>query len=97
LKRAKRFSSFSFASTAGSILVKHPAGGPADRHRQLSHYDAGNSAFPFANVAQTQIPRRGKLKPEVPLPDLLRRIGEDPVKLRWAILSHVHLGITPAA
>jgi len=22
---------------------------------------------------------------------LLRRIGEDPVKLRWAILSHVHL------
>ena len=27
----------------------------------------------------------------MPLPDLLRRIGEDPAKLRWAILSHVHL------
>ncbi|HEY6944952.1 MAG TPA: MBL fold metallo-hydrolase, partial [Candidatus Acidoferrum sp.] len=27
----------------------------------------------------------------VPLPDLLRRVGEDPAKLRWVILSHVHL------
>src|SRR6266849_2499747 len=26
-----------------------------------------------------------------PLPELLRRVGEDPAKLRWAILSHVHL------
>jgi glyoxylase-like metal-dependent hydrolase (beta-lactamase superfamily II) len=25
------------------------------------------------------------------LPQLLRRVGEDPAKLRWAILSHVHL------
>src|SRR5262249_21197558 len=33
----------------------------------------------------------GQLNPGVALPEMLRRAGEDPVKLRWAILSHVHL------
>src|SRR2546430_11715782 len=39
----------------------------------------------------TLFPYTPLFRSKVPLPDLLRRIGEDPAKLRWAILSHVHL------
>src|SRR5258708_20956982 len=33
----------------------------------------------------------GQLNPEVPLPELMRLVGGDPGKIRWVILSHVHL------
>jgi len=55
-----------------------------------SHYDQEISGFPFATWLKLKS-LAGQLKPKVPLADLLRRIGEDPAKLRWAILSHVHL------
>jgi N-acyl homoserine lactone hydrolase len=90
VETAKTFSSFSFGSTAGSVLVKHPAGDLLIDTGSSSHYDQEISGFPFATWFKLKS-LAGQLKPEVPLPDLLRRIGEDPAKLRWAILSHVHL------
>jgi len=90
VETAKTFSSFSFGSTAGSVLVKHPAGDLLIDTGSSSHYDQEISGFPFATWLKLKF-LAGQLKPKVPLPDLLRRIGEDPAKLRWAILSHTHL------
>ena len=90
VETAKTFSRFSFGLTAGSILVKHPAGDLLIDTGSSSQYDREISGFPFATWLKLKS-LAGQLKPKVPLPDLLRRIGEDPAKLRWAILSHVHL------
>jgi glyoxylase-like metal-dependent hydrolase (beta-lactamase superfamily II) len=90
VETAKTFSRFSFGSTAGSVLVKHPAGDLLIDTGSSRHYDQEISAFPFATWLKLKF-LAGQLKPKVPLPDLLRRIGEDPARLRWAILSHVHL------
>jgi len=90
VETAKTFSSFSFGSTAGSILVKHPAGDLLIDTGSSSHYDQEISGYPFATWLKLKS-LAGQLKPRVPLPELLRRIGEDPAKLRWAILSHAHL------
>ncbi len=90
VETAKTFSGFSFGSTAGSVLVKHPAGDLLIDTGNSSHYDQEISGFPFATWLKLKS-LAGQLKPKVPLPDLLRRIGEDPAKLRWAILSHAHL------
>ena len=90
VETAKTFSNFSFGSTAGSVLVKHPAGDLLIDTGSSSHYDQEISGYPFATWLKLKS-LAGQLKPKVPLPDLLRRIGEDPAKLRWAILSHVHL------
>jgi glyoxylase-like metal-dependent hydrolase (beta-lactamase superfamily II) len=90
IETAKTFSNFSFGSTAGSILVRHPAGDLLMDTGSSSHYDQEISIYPFATWFKLKA-LAGQLKPKVPLPDLLRRIGEDPGKLRWAILSHVHL------
>jgi N-acyl homoserine lactone hydrolase len=90
VETAKTFSNFSFGSTAGSILVKHPAGDLLIDTGSSSHYDQEISSYPFATWLKLKA-LAGQLKPKVPLPDLLRRVGEDPAKLRWAILSHVHL------
>ncbi len=90
VETAKTFSNFSFGSTAGSVLVKHPAGDLLIDTGSSSHYDQEISSYPFARWLKLKT-LAGQLKPKVPLPDLLRRIGEDPAKLRWAILSHVHL------
>jgi glyoxylase-like metal-dependent hydrolase (beta-lactamase superfamily II) len=90
VETAKTFSSFSFGMTAGSVLIKHPAGDLLIDTGSSSHYDQEISVYPFATWLQLKV-LAGQLKPNVPLPDLLRRIGEDPAKLRWAILSHVHL------
>jgi N-acyl homoserine lactone hydrolase len=87
---AKTFSNFSFGSTAGSVLVRHPAGDLLIDTGSSSHYDQEISGYPFATWLKLKA-LAGQLKPKVPLPDLLRQIGEDPAKLRWAILSHVHL------
>jgi glyoxylase-like metal-dependent hydrolase (beta-lactamase superfamily II) len=90
VETAKTFSNFSFGSTAGSVLVKHPAGDLLIDTGSSSHYDQEISGYPFATWLKLKA-LAGQLKPKVPLPDLLRRIGEDPAKLRWAILSHAHL------
>jgi N-acyl homoserine lactone hydrolase len=90
VETAKTFSNFSFGSTAGSVLVRHPAGDLLIDTGSSSHYDQEISGYPFATWLKLKA-LAGQLKPKVPLPDLLRRVGEDPAKLRWAILSHVHL------
>ena len=90
VETASTFSSFSFGMTAGSVLVKHPAGDLLIDTGSSSHYDQEISGYPFATWLMLKA-IAGQLKPKVPLPDLLRRIGEDPAKVRWAILSHVHL------
>ncbi len=90
VETAKTFSNFSFGSTAGSVLVKHPAGDLLIDTGSSSHYDQEISGYPFATWLKLKA-LAGQLKPKVPLPDLLRSIGEDPGKLRWAVLAHVHL------
>jgi glyoxylase-like metal-dependent hydrolase (beta-lactamase superfamily II) len=90
VETAKTFSNFSFGSTAGSVLVKHPAGDLLIDTGSSSQYDQEISGYPFATWLKLKA-LAGQLKPKVPLPDLLRSIGEDPAKLRWAILSHAHL------
>jgi glyoxylase-like metal-dependent hydrolase (beta-lactamase superfamily II) len=84
------FTGYSFAMTAGSILVKHPAGDLL--------IDTGNSMHFEDEIAGYQFLLRlklknlaGQLNPEVPLPQLMRLVGGDPSKIRWVILSHVHL------
>jgi len=84
------FTSFPFAMTGGSIVVKHPAGSLLVDTGNSSHFDDEVSAYPFAlrfklkNLA-------GQLNPDVPLSELLRLTGEDPAKIRLVILSHSHL------
>jgi N-acyl homoserine lactone hydrolase len=90
IETAKTFSNFSFGMTGGSVLVKHPAGDLLIDTGSSSHYDQEISGYPFATWLALKA-LAGQLKPTVPIPDLLRRVGEDPAKLHWAILSHVHL------
>src|SRR5216684_1299240 len=90
VETGKTFSKFSIGMTAGSILVRHPAGDILIDAGNSSHFSQDVSAYPFWLRWKLQS-LAGQLNPEVPLPDLLRRVGEDPAKLRWAILSHVHL------
>ena len=90
IETGKTFSRFSIGMTAGSILVRHPAGDLLIDAGNSSHFSQDVSIYPFWLRLKLQS-LAGQLNPEVPLPELLRRIGEDPAKLRWAILSHVHL------
>jgi N-acyl homoserine lactone hydrolase len=90
VETANTFSSFSFGMTAGSVLVRHPAGDLLIDTGNSSHYDQEISVYPFATWCALKA-IAGQIKPKVPLPDMLRRVGEDPSKVRWAILSHVHL------
>ncbi len=90
VETGKTFSKFSIGMTAGSILVRHPAGDILIDAGNSSHFSQDVSVYPFWLRWKLQS-LAGQLNPEVPLPDLLRRVGEDPAKLRWAILSHVHL------
>jgi N-acyl homoserine lactone hydrolase len=90
IETGKTFSNFSFGSTAGSVLVKHPVGDLLIDTGNSSHFAEEVSVYPFW-VRLKLKSLAGELNPKVPLPDLLRRIGEDPTKVRWAILSHVHL------
>jgi glyoxylase-like metal-dependent hydrolase (beta-lactamase superfamily II) len=90
VETGKTFSSFSFGSTAGSVLVRHPAGDLLIDTGNSSHFDDEIRGFPFGTWLKLKS-LAGELKVESPLPQLLRQIGEDPAKLRWAILSHVHL------
>jgi len=90
VETGKTFSRFSFGSTAGSVLVRDPAGDLLIDTGNSSHFDDEIRGFPFGTWLKLKS-LAGELKPESPLPQLLRQIGEDPAKLRWAILSHVHL------
>ncbi|HKV62750.1 MAG TPA: MBL fold metallo-hydrolase [Candidatus Acidoferrum sp.] len=90
VETANTFSNFSFGMTAGSVLVKHPAGDLLIDTGSSAHYDQEISGYPFATWFKLKA-LAGQIKPKVPLPDVLRRVGEDPGKIRWAILSHVHL------
>ena len=90
VETGKTFSNLSFGSTAGSVLVRHPAGDLLIDTGNSSHFAEEVSVYPFW-VRLKLKSLAGELNPKVPLPDLLRRIGEDPGKLRWAILSHAHL------
>ena len=90
IETGKTFSRFSIGMTAGSILVRHPAGDLLIDAGNSSHFDEDLSVYPFWLRLKLQS-LAGQLKPDTPLPDLLRRVAENPAKLRWAILSHVHL------
>ncbi len=90
VETGKTFSNFSFGSTAGSILIRHPAGDLLIDTGNSSHFGDEVAVYPFLLRLKLKS-LAGELNPQVPLPDLLRRIGEDPAKLRWVILSHVHL------
>ena len=84
------FTGYSFAMTAGSILVKHPAGDLLVDTGNSMHFDDEIEAYPFL-LRFTLRNLAGQLNPEVPLPELMRLVGGDPTKIRWVILSHTHL------
>jgi glyoxylase-like metal-dependent hydrolase (beta-lactamase superfamily II) len=90
IETGKTFSRFSIAMTAGSILVRHPAGDLLIDSGNSSHFHQDVRVYPFWLRLKLQS-LAGQLNPDTPLPALLQRVGEDPAKLRWAILSHVHL------
>jgi glyoxylase-like metal-dependent hydrolase (beta-lactamase superfamily II) len=90
IETGKTFSNFPFGLTAGSVLVRHPAGDLLIDTGNSSHFDKEVIVYPFWLRLKLKS-LAGELKPKVPLPGLLQRIGEDPSRLRWAILSHVHL------
>jgi glyoxylase-like metal-dependent hydrolase (beta-lactamase superfamily II) len=90
VETANTFGNFSFGMTAGSVLVRHPAGDLLIDAGSSCHYDQEISGYPFATWFKLKA-LAGQIKPKVPLSEVLRRIGEDPSKVRWAILSHVHL------
>jgi N-acyl homoserine lactone hydrolase len=90
IETGSTFTDFSFASTAGSLLVRHPAGDLLIDTGNSSHFEDEVATLPFrTRFKLNQL--AGKLDPPVPLPGLLRLVGEDPAKLRWVILSHTHL------
>ena len=84
------FTGYPFAMTAGSILVKHPNGDLLIDTGNSSHFDDEIAGYPFLLRVKLRN-LAGQLNPEVPLPQLLRLVGGDPDKVRWVILSHVHL------
>lgn len=90
IETGKTFSHFSIGMTAGSILVRHPAGDLLIDAGNSSHFAQDVRIYPFWLRLKLRS-LAGQLNPEVPLPEMLRHAGEDPGKLRWAILSHVHL------
>src|SRR5580692_4378099 len=90
IETGKTFSNFSFGSTAGTILVRHPAGDLLIDTGNSSHFDDEIRGYPFLTWSKLRF-LAGQLKPDVPLSEMLRRVKEDPSKLRWVILSHAHL------
>lgn len=90
LETGKASSDFSFGSTAGSILVRHPAGDLLIDTGNSSHFDDEIRGYPFGTWFKLRF-LAGQLKPAVPLSEMLRRVKEDQTRLRWVILSHAHL------
>jgi N-acyl homoserine lactone hydrolase len=90
VETGSKFTGFSFGVTAGTIVVKHPAGTLLIDTGNSSHFDEEVSGYPFflrLNLKSLA----GQLDPDVPLRELLRLVNEDPDKVRWVILSHTHL------
>src|SRR5689334_7719051 len=75
IETGKTFTRFSIGMTAGSILVKHPAGDLLIDAGNSSHFSQDVSVYPFWLRLKLQS-LAGQLNPEVPLPELLRRAGE---------------------
>jgi N-acyl homoserine lactone hydrolase len=90
METGKTFSNFSFGSTAGSILVRHPAGDLLIDTGNSSHFNDEIRGYPFRTWLKLRF-LAGQLTPKIPLPELLGRVKEDPQRLRWVILSHAHL------
>jgi N-acyl homoserine lactone hydrolase len=90
VESGETFGNFSFGSTAGSVLIRHPAGDLLIDTGSSSHFNEEVRGYPFRTWLKLRS-LAGQLTPKIPLPELLRRVGEDPAKLRWAILSHAHL------
>ncbi len=90
IETGKTFESFSFGSTAGSVLVKHPAGDVLIDSGSSTHFNEEIRGYPFMIWLKLRL-LAGQLTPEISLQELLRLAGEDPAQIRWAILSHVHL------
>jgi len=90
IETGKTFSRFPVGMTAGGILVRHPAGDLLIDAGNSSNFTQDVSTYPFWLRLKLRS-LAGQLNPEVPLPEVLRGVGEDPAMLRWAILSHVHL------
>src|SRR4029077_5074052 len=82
IETGKTFSKFPFGSTAGSILVRHPAGDLLIDTGNSSHFDEEIRGYPFGTWLKLKLLAR-QLKPDVALPELLRRVKEDPENLRW--------------
>lgn len=90
IETGKTFESFPFASTAGSILVKHPAGDLLIDAGSSTDFDREIRGYPFKTWLKLRL-LVGLLTPEISLQELLPLAGEDPARIRWAILSHTHL------
>ncbi len=90
IETGKTFSNFSFGSSAGSILVRHPAGDLLIDTGNSSNFDEEIRGYSFGTWLKLRF-LAGQLKPPVPLWELLRRVKEEPGKLHWVILSHAHL------
>ncbi len=90
VESGETFGNFSFGSTAGSVLIRHPAGDLLIDTGSSSHFNEEIRDYPFSTWLKLRS-LAGQLTPKIPLPELLQRVGEDPARLRWAILSHVHL------
>jgi N-acyl homoserine lactone hydrolase len=84
------FTGYAFGMTAGTIVVKHPAGTLLIDTGSSTHFDKEVNDYPFGLRLWLKW-IVGQLNPDVPLPELLRLVNEDPTKVRWAILSHAHL------
>ena len=90
VETGKTLSHFSTGSTAGSILVRHPAGDLLIDTGNSSHFNDEIHGYPFGTWLKLRF-LAGQLNPKVPLSALLRQAKEDPAKIRWVILSHAHL------
>ncbi len=90
IETGKTLSNFSIGSTAGSILVRHPAGDLLIDTGNSSHFNDEIHGYPFGTWLKLRF-LAGQLNPKVSLSLLLRQAKEDPARIRWVILSHAHL------
>ncbi|HYL09523.1 MAG TPA: MBL fold metallo-hydrolase [Candidatus Acidoferrales bacterium] len=78
------------AVTMSGILVHHPAGDLLIDTGISSHFDEEISGYPFWTRLRGEM-MLGPLAPDIPIPELLHLMGQDPSKLRWVVVSHGHL------
>jgi N-acyl homoserine lactone hydrolase len=90
VETGRTFSQSWFGSTGGGVLVRHPAGDLLIDAGNSSHFDKEIRGYPFWTRLKVN-GLAGQLKADVPIPEVLRLMGEDPARLRWVILSHAHL------